>query len=77
MQVVTDPQSVYSIGTRSHTLRPKCVVDGTNLFLAGDWVQTGWPATMEGAIKSGFQAAEAVLERTGRHVEIVARPLGK
>ena len=32
-----------------------------NLFLAGDWTATGWPATMEGAVRSGYLAAEAVL----------------
>ena len=30
-----------------------------NLFLAGDWCDTGWPATMEGAVRSGYLAAEA------------------
>jgi monoamine oxidase len=30
-----------------------------NLTLAGDWTDTGWPATIEGAIRSGFSAAEA------------------
>jgi hydroxysqualene dehydroxylase len=32
-----------------------------NLFLAGDYTQTGWPATMEGAVRSGYLAAEAIL----------------
>lgn len=31
-----------------------------NLFLAGDWCDTGWPATMEGAVRSGYAAAGAV-----------------
>ena len=31
-----------------------------NLFLAGDWCDTGWPATMEGAVRSGYAAAAAV-----------------
>jgi squalene-associated FAD-dependent desaturase len=35
------------------------------MFLAGDWTQTGWPATMEGAVRSGYLAAEAVLGATG------------
>jgi zeta-carotene desaturase len=30
------------------------------LFLAGDWTATGWPATMEGAVRSGYGAAEAL-----------------
>ncbi len=38
----------------------------TNLWLAGDWTRTGWPATMEGAVRSGYLAAEAVLAAAGR-----------
>ncbi|HUB24080.1 MAG TPA: hydroxysqualene dehydroxylase HpnE [Tepidisphaeraceae bacterium] len=34
-----------------------------NLFLAGDYTRTGWPATMEGAVRSGYLAADAVLRR--------------
>ncbi len=36
-----------------------------NLYLAGDWCDTGWPATMEGAVRSGYAAAAAVCERDG------------
>ena len=34
-----------------------------NLYLAGDYTQTGWPATMEGAVRSGYLAAEAIAGR--------------
>jgi zeta-carotene desaturase len=34
-----------------------------NLYLAGDYTQTGWPATMEGAVRSGYLAADAVVRR--------------
>jgi squalene-associated FAD-dependent desaturase len=37
-----------------------------NLYLAGDWTQTGWPATMEGAVRSGYLAAEAFLAAAGQ-----------
>ena len=37
-----------------------------NLFLAGDYTRTEWPATMEGAVRSGYLAAERVLEALGR-----------
>jgi zeta-carotene desaturase len=33
-----------------------------NLFLAGDWTNTQFPATIEGAVKSGFIAADNVSE---------------
>ena len=42
-----------------------------NLFVAGDWTATGWPATMEGAVRSGYLAAEAVLKRAGRPVMLL------
>jgi zeta-carotene desaturase len=35
------------------------------VFLAGDWTATGWPATMEGAVRSGYLAAEAVASAAG------------
>lgn len=37
-----------------------------NVFLAGDWTASGWPATMEGAVRSGYKAAEAVSEALGK-----------
>jgi len=46
-----------------------------NLFLAGDWTATGWPATMEGAVRSGYLAAEALLKRAGRPERIIQRDL--
>ena len=56
------------------TMRPEPGVDRwrlpqqthiPGLFLAGDWTATGWPATMEGAVRSGYLAAEAVLRAAG------------
>jgi uncharacterized protein with NAD-binding domain and iron-sulfur cluster len=35
------------------------------MFLAGDWTSTGWPATMEGAVRSGYLAAESILRKAG------------
>jgi zeta-carotene desaturase len=45
--------------------RPKQETSVPGLFLAGDWTDTGWPATMEGAVRSGYLAAEAVLRAAG------------
>jgi zeta-carotene desaturase len=42
--------------------------DIENLFLAGDYTKTGWPATMEGAVRSGYLAAEAVLSGSSKFV---------
>lgn len=38
-----------------------------NLFLAGDYTQTGWPATMEGAVRSGYLAADAICKNFRSH----------
>ena len=48
----------------------------TNLAVAGDWTDTGWPATMEGAVRSGYLAAEVILERAGRPVRLLQPALG-
>jgi zeta-carotene desaturase len=42
-------------------LRPGTTGAGSSIVLAGDYVRTGWPATMEGATRSGYLAAAAVL----------------
>ena len=42
--------------------RPPAVTPTANLFLAGDWTDTGWPATIESAVRSGRAAALALLE---------------
>jgi len=44
--------------------RPAQETKTPGLFLAGDWTATGWPATMEGAVRSGYLVAEAVLHTT-------------
>lgn len=43
----------------------------TGLWLAGDWTRTGWPATMEGAVRSGYRAAEVLLESCDRPQKFV------
>ena len=48
-----------SPGTSKH--RPPQTTPIPNLFLAGDWTDTGWPSTMEGAVRSGVFAADALL----------------
>jgi hypothetical protein len=47
----------------------------SNLFLAGDYTLTGWPATMEGAVRGGYLAAEAVLARAGVSSRFIAPDL--
>ncbi|MER6721509.1 hydroxysqualene dehydroxylase HpnE [Streptomyces halstedii] len=47
-------------------LRPGAHTRASGLHLAGAWTATGWPATMEGAVRSGFTAADAALQVLGR-----------
>jgi len=64
--IVIEKRATFSPAPGADRLRPSQVPppDGIdNLFLAGDYTQTGWPATMEGAVRSGYLAAEAALAR--------------
>jgi hypothetical protein len=63
-RIVTDPTAVLSVRPGIETVRPAVVTPAENLFLAGDWVATGWPSTMEGAVRSGRLAALAASERS-------------
>ncbi len=65
-KVVTDPHAVFSVRPGIDPLRPSQQTSISNLVLAGDWTATTWPATMEGAVRSGYLAAEAVLRHLGR-----------
>jgi uncharacterized protein with NAD-binding domain and iron-sulfur cluster len=63
-RVVMEKSATFSVRPGVDELRPAQRTALPNLFLAGDWTRTGWPATMEGAVRSGFLAAEAVLGST-------------
>jgi zeta-carotene desaturase len=45
-------------GMEEHRLPPRTPIE--NLFLAGDWTDTGWPSTMEGAVRSGIECARSL-----------------
>ena len=61
--VVKEKRATFSPTNEIEPLRPSAQTDVGNFFLAGDWTATGLPATIEGAIMSGFTAARHVLER--------------
>lgn len=63
--VVKEIRATYSAVPGLEKHRPSQTTAIPNLFLAGDWTQTGWPATMEGAVRSGYLAAEAVIRKFG------------
>lgn len=65
-KIVTDPQAVFSISPDAEALRwPVDQFGQHGLFVAGDWTKTDWPATMEGALRSGAKAAECVMGSLG------------
>jgi uncharacterized protein with NAD-binding domain and iron-sulfur cluster len=77
--VVRENSATFSVEPGSDGWRPDAITEISNLFLAGDWTRTGWPATMESAVRSGYQAAEAVLRREGKSVQLIQpelRPAG-
>ena len=58
--VVKEIRATFSAKPNLEALRPVADTRFPNLFLSGDWTRSGWPATMEGAVRSGYLAAEAV-----------------
>lgn len=74
-RVVTEKRAVFSPTPESQQIRPQQRSEQPGLYFAGDWTATGWPATMEGAVLSGYLAAEAVLEDRGQPAPLVSKPL--
>ena len=70
-RVVTELAATFSAVPGVDRWRPPQTTPIDNLFLAGDWTATGWPATMEGAVRSGYLAAEALLRRCGTPARLV------
>jgi uncharacterized protein with NAD-binding domain and iron-sulfur cluster len=63
--VIKEAAATFSPQPGVDRWRPKQATSIRGLFLAGDWTDTGWPATMEGAVRSGYLAAEAVARASG------------
>jgi zeta-carotene desaturase len=63
--VIKEVNATYSPRPGIDAHRPTPVTPWPRVFLAGDWTATGWPATMEGAVRSGYLAAEALADVSG------------
>jgi squalene-associated FAD-dependent desaturase len=63
--VIKEVNATFSPTPGIDRYRPKSQTPWPRVFLAGDWTATGWPATMEGAVRSGYLAAEALTKHTG------------
>ena len=59
--VTKEPRATFRASPGTAALRPGTRTGIAGLFLAGAWTDTGWPATMEGAVRSGVAAAQAAL----------------
>jgi squalene-associated FAD-dependent desaturase len=70
-RVVTEHAATFSAVPGVDRWRPPQTSPLRNLFVAGDWTATGWPATMEGAVRSGYLAAEALLRACGTPQRLV------
>ena len=63
--VVKEVRATFAAKPGLEAKRPVTFTPYENFFLAGDWTRSGWPATMEGAVRSGYIAAEAVARAAG------------
>jgi squalene-associated FAD-dependent desaturase len=60
-QIVRERRATFAATPEQNALRPGATTAFKNLFLAGDWTDTGLPATIEGSVRSGDRAADIVL----------------
>jgi squalene-associated FAD-dependent desaturase len=63
--VTREPRATFRQGPGSRGARPPSRTRMPGLALAGAWTDTGWPDTMEGAVRSGQRAADVVLAHLG------------
>ncbi len=63
--VIKEIHATFAPAPGADRYRPKQAGPWQRLFISGDWTATGWPATMEGAVRAGYAAAEAVAAACG------------
>jgi hydroxysqualene dehydroxylase len=74
-QIVKEKRATFAATPMQDAKRPSARTRWTNVVLAGDWTQTGLPATIEGAVRSGYKAASIIAERrveAAPHIRIAA-----
>jgi len=64
--VIKEIHATYSPKPGVELNRPQPQTVWPRVYLAGDWTATGWPATMEGAVRSGYLAAQSVARLAGK-----------
>jgi squalene-associated FAD-dependent desaturase len=65
-QVVKEKRATFAATPAQNAKRPDSRTKWANVLLAGDWIQTGLPATIEGAVRSGYKAA-SIIAGSGAH----------
>jgi zeta-carotene desaturase len=73
--LVKEMRATFGVHPGIDAARPTALSPWPNCFLAGDWVATGWPSTMESAARSGHLAAEALCKSIGTPRSILAPDL--
>jgi len=63
-RIVREKRATFAATPIQNAKRPPSRTNFANLALAGDWIRTGLPATIEGAVRSGYEAASLVLQST-------------
>ncbi len=61
-QIVKERRATFAATPAQNAKRPPSRTRWVNVALAGDWTQTGMPATIEGAVRSGYKAASIIVE---------------
>ena len=64
-QIVKEKRATFAATPAQNAKRPDSRTRWANVVLAGDWIQTGLPATIEGAVRSGYKAASIVIASGG------------
>jgi hydroxysqualene dehydroxylase len=61
-RIVKEKRATFAATPAQNAKRPPARTRWENVALAGDWIQTGLPATIEGAVRSGYEAASIIVE---------------
>ena len=73
--VLKEARATFSVTPGLDRFRPANDALHSELYLAGDWTRTGWPSTMEGAVRSGRLAAEAMAKKSGANQHFLTADL--
>ncbi len=73
--VIKEVHATFSPAPQSDQYRPLPITPWPRIFLSGDWTATGWPATMEGAVRAGYATAEALAFASGKQEKFLVPDL--